>query len=145
MMAYLAMMSVRLIELRRVLKTTGSLFLHCDPTASHYLKATLDAIFSAVRFKNEIVWKRGTPRGHAFTRFASLHDVIFYYSRGETTTWNAAAAVVSYDIERLDEKTDSKYAQKDADGRRYQLTSLLNPNSDRPNLTYEFLGVRRVW
>ena len=145
MMAYIAMMSVRLLELRRVLKHTGSLYLHCDPTASHYIKQMLDGIFGATQFKNEIVWRRGTPRGHAFTRYASSHDVIFYYTKGDITTWNPENAVVAYDIDDLDEKTDEKYSLADADGRRYQLTSLLNPNSNRPNLTYEFLGVTRVW
>jgi len=145
MMAYLAMMAVRLIELHRVLKPTGSLYLHCDPTASHYLKLLMDGIFGASQFKNEIIWRRGTPRGHAFTRYASLHDVIFYYARGEVAIWNAESAVVKYDIEDLEVKTDEKYSLRDSDGRRYQLTSLLNPNPNRPNLTYEFLGVRRVW
>ena len=144
-MAYLAMMSVRLIELHRVLKDTGSIYLHCDPTASHYIKLILDGIFGASEFENEIIWRRGTPRGHAFTRYASSHDVIFYYAKGEVATWNAESAVVKYDLEDLDVKTDEKYSLRDTDGRRYQLTSLLNPNPNRPNLSYEFLGVRRVW
>src|SRR5680860_315925 len=62
MMAYLAMMAVRLIELHRVLKPTGSLYLHCDPTASHYLKILLDAIFGPVHYRNEIIWKRSNPK-----------------------------------------------------------------------------------
>jgi site-specific DNA-methyltransferase (adenine-specific) len=81
----------------------------------------------------------------AFTRYASSHDIIFYYAKGEVATWNAESAVVKYDIEDLDVKTDGKYSLRSTDGRRYQLTSLLNPNPNRPNLTYEFLGVRRVW
>ena len=89
----------------------------------------LDAVFGVVRFKNEIVWKRGTPRGHAFTRFASLHDLIFYYTKGDHTTWNADATLVKYDTDHLDEKTDEKYSLRDADGRRYQLTSLLKSES----------------
>jgi site-specific DNA-methyltransferase (adenine-specific) len=145
MMAYLAMMATRLLELHRVLKMTGSLYLHCDPTASHYLKQILDGVFGATQFKNEIIWRRGTPRGHAYTRYASSHDVILYYSKGSKPTWNAGSAVNKYNIAELDEKTDEKYHLEDNDGRRYQLTSLLNPNPDRPNLTYDFLGVRRVW
>lgn len=144
-MAYLAMMAPRLIELHRVLKPTGSLYLHCDPTASHYLKQMLDGIFGTHQFKNEIIWRRGTPRGHAYTRYASSHDVIFYYPKSDTPVWNLEDAVKKYDIDNLDDKTDQKYSLKDADGRRYQLTSLLNPNPDRPNLTYDFLGVHRVW
>src|SRR5438270_3503390 len=75
MMAYLTMMAVRLLELHRVLKETGSIYLHCDPTASHYLKILLDAIFGPTFFRNEIVWQRTTPKGHAFTRFPSTHDI----------------------------------------------------------------------
>ncbi len=89
MMAYLAMMAVRLIELRRVLKPTGSLYLHCDPSASHYLKILLDSIFGATNFKNEIVWKRSAPKGHAYSRFPTTHDVILSYDKGDISTWNA--------------------------------------------------------
>ena len=84
MMAYLAMMAPRLIELHRVLKETGSIYLHCDPTASHYLKILMDAVFAPHYFRNEIVWARATPRGHAFTRFASSHDILLFYSRART-------------------------------------------------------------
>src|SRR6202034_1615616 len=83
MMAYLTMLAVRLLELHRVLKPTGSLYLHCDPTASHYLKLLLDAVFSPTSFRNEIIWQRTPPRGHAFTRFPSTHDVILYYGRSD--------------------------------------------------------------
>ena len=89
MMAYLAMMAVRLVELRRILKQTGSLYLHCDPTASHYLKILLDAVFGKECFRNEISWRRSHPKGHAFTRFATSHDVIFYYARDvKRAVWN---------------------------------------------------------
>lgn len=82
MMAYLSMMAVRLLELNRVLKPTGSLYLHCDPTASHYLKLLMDAIFGVENFRNEIIWRRADPKGHAFTRFPSTHDIILYYGGG---------------------------------------------------------------
>jgi site-specific DNA-methyltransferase (adenine-specific) len=88
MMAYLTMMAVRLIELHRVLKPTGSLYLHCDPTASHYLKILLDAVFGKVNVKNEIIWKRTTPKGHALSRFASTHDVLLSYDKSEIAHWN---------------------------------------------------------
>ncbi len=145
LMAYLTMMAPRLVDLHRVLKTTGSLYLHCDPTASHYLKLVLDAVAGPTHFRNEIIWLRATPRGHAFTRFATSHDVILCFSKSEETTWNPDGAVHKYDLANLDDKTDQKYALRDPDGRRFQLTSLLNPNPDRPKLTYEFLGVTRVW
>src|SRR6202011_3964458 len=88
MMAYLAMMAPRLMQLHRVLKETGSIYLHCDPTASHYLKILMDAVFSPQNFKNEIIWRRADPKGHAFTRFPSTHDVILFYSKSESCTWN---------------------------------------------------------
>lgn len=84
--AYLAMMAIRLIELHRVLKPTGSLYLHCDPTASHYLKLILDSIFSIQCFRNEIVWKRTFAHG-ASKRYGPVHDVILFYSRGANLVW----------------------------------------------------------
>ena len=138
MMAYLVMMTPRLVELRRVLKPTGSLYLHCDPTASHYLKLLLDTIFGARNFRNEIIWRRSHPKGLAFTRFASNHDVILNYGRADSTTWNAMY------VPNL--RANEQYSLIEPEtGRRYQLTSLLNPNPNRPNLTYEFKGVTRVW
>jgi DNA modification methylase len=88
-MAYLAMMAVRLIELHRVLKPTGSLYLHCDPTASHYLKLLIDAVFNPTNFRNEIIWKRTSAHNSA-KRFGPVHDTIFFYSKSEKYTWNSA-------------------------------------------------------
>ena len=140
MMAYLAMMAVRLIELKRVLKDTGSLYLHCDPTASHYLKLLLDAIFDKLHFKNEIIWKRTTPKGYAYSRFPKSHDVLLAYDKGETATWNLL--FTSYD----EEYVKSHYSNiEPKTGRRFQLDNTLNPNPDRPNLTYEWNGHTRVW
>lgn len=140
MMAYLAMMTPRLVELRRVLKPTASLYLHCDPTASHYLKVILDGLFGSENFRNEIVWRRSHPKGHASTRFARNHDVILAYAKDRSkATWNPM--YLAHDPE----KAEKQYRSVDPDGRRYQLTSLLNPNQNRPNLTYEFLGVTKVW
>ena len=87
MMAYLVMMTARLIELHRVLKPTGSLYLHCDPTASHYLKIVLDTIFSGKNFKNEIIWsyKRYTASSNRFQR---LHDVVLFYGKNDETVFN---------------------------------------------------------
>ncbi len=143
MMAYLAMMAPRLVELRRVLKATGSLYLHCDPTASHYLKLLLDAVFGAQSFRNEIIWKRTTAKSLAFRNLPNNHDVLILYSRAEGFTWNPPFK--PYDLDNLDEKTAKKYCYKDPDGRRYTLGDLNNPNPDRPNLTYEFLGHKKVW
>lgn len=140
MMAYLVMMATRLVELQRVLKPTGSLYLHCDPTASHYLKIILDTIFGVENFGNEIVWQRTNTKGLAFTGFASNHDIIFRYTKSDQWIWNSQ--YTNYDPEYL-EKFYKYYEPKT--GRRYQLGDLVNPNPDRPNLTYEFLGIIRVW
>ncbi len=87
MMAYLAMMAPRLVELRRVLKSTGSIYLHCDPTASHYLKMLMDAVFGPQLFLSELIWKRTSAHASA-KRWGPVHDVILYYSKSGTYTWN---------------------------------------------------------
>jgi site-specific DNA-methyltransferase (adenine-specific) len=145
MMAYLAMMAVRLLELHRVLKPTGSLYLHCDPTASHYLKMLLDGIFGPVNFRNEIVWQRATGKSLMTKRLPSNHDVILAYQKSGEAEWNEVEAFTKYEAGKLDEKTSSKYSHIDERGNVYRLDSLINPNPNRPNLTYEFLGVTRVW
>lgn len=140
MMAYIAMMAIRLLELHRVMKPSSTLYLHCDPSASHYLKIVLDSIFGPTNFRNEIIWRRSHPKGHAFTRFARNHDVILSVAKdANRATWNPQ--YTPHDPAAL----AKQYTLKDTDGRFYQLTSLLNPNPDRPNLTYSFLGVRKVW
>jgi site-specific DNA-methyltransferase (adenine-specific) len=143
MMAYLTMMSSRLVELRRVLKSNGSLYLHCDPTASHYLKLLCDAILGKENFRNEIIWKRTTAKSLAFRNLPNNHDILLLYSKGENFLWNRPFK--PYDLANLEEKTEKKYCFKDSDGRRYTLGDLNNPNPDRPNLTYEFLGHKKVW
>ena len=145
MMAYLAMMAVRLIELHRVLKPTGSLYLHCDPTASHYLKMLLDAVFGVSGFSNEIIWQRSTGKSLMKRRFATNHDLILFVQKGSNATWNENAIFVPYEEDSLPDKTQKKYSHRDPNGRIYRLDSLINPNPNRPNLTYEFLGVKRVW
>ncbi|MDE2856887.1 MAG: DNA methyltransferase [Chloroflexota bacterium] len=145
MMAYLVMMAARLIQLQRVLKRTGSLYLHCDPTASHYLKILLDSIFGTENYRNEIVWQRAPSKGLASRRLPTNHDVILAYQKTQQAIWKADEMFVPYDMDDLDEKTLDQYSHIDEDGRRYSLTSLVNPNQDRPNLTYEFLGISRVW
>lgn len=139
LMAYLAMMTVRLLELHRVLKPTGSLYLHCDPAAGHYLKIILDAVFGRKAFLNEIIWQRTNAKGLAFTRFARNHDVIFSYHKSDKWTWNTN--YLAHDQSYV----DKFYRHSDPDGRKFGLDNLLNPNKNRPNLTYEFLGVSRVW
>jgi DNA modification methylase len=112
MLAYLAMMAPRLSELRRVLKPTGSLYLHCDPTASHYLKLLLDAVFAPTNFRNEIIWKRTTAHSSA-KKFGPVHDVLLYYGKSDQVRWNAPRT--DYEVEYL----DRYYKFDDGDGRLY--------------------------
>jgi site-specific DNA-methyltransferase (adenine-specific) len=88
MMAYLAMMAIRLIELHRVLKPAGSLYLHCDPTASHYLKILLDAVFGPRNFRSEIVWRRGASHNKLSKQFGPIHDTIFFYTKTNNAIFN---------------------------------------------------------
>ena len=140
MMAYLAMMAPRLLELKRVLKVTGSIYLHCDPTASHYLKMLMDAVFGPEQFRNEIIWRRADPKGHAFTRFPSTHDVILAFGETATAVWNTQYR--AYDDAYLRSHYSSIEAGTD---RRYTLSDCTNPNRNRPNLTYEWNGIVKVW
>lgn len=137
MMAYLAMMAVRLIELHRVLKPTGSLYLHCDPTASHYLRMLLDAIFGPLGFKNEITWKRIASHNNAATRFGDVSDKVFFYTKGKSYTFNRIFAAYSK------EYLQTKYRYVDEAGRRYRLDNLRNPGI-RPNLRYEYKVFSRI-
>ena len=139
MMAYLTMMAIRLLELRRVLKKTGTIYLHCDPTASHYLKILLDSVFGPTNYRNEISWKRSNPKSHSSKNFANCRDVIFRYTKTDSFIFNQTYG------EHNQVYIDKAYKYIDSDGRRYRLLPLLNPNDDRPNLTYEFLGIKRVW
>ena len=104
MLAYLAMMAPRLIELKRVLKPTGSLFLHCDPTAGHYLKLLLDSIFGPGSFRNEIAWCYWGPGSPGQRQFSRKHDLVFWYSAGPTWTFNADAVRIAHT-----EKTKANY------------------------------------
>lgn len=138
MMAYLVMMAARLVELHRVLKPTGSLYLHCDPTASHYLKIILDVIFQPNNFRNEIIWKRSNPKSNTSANLPNSTDIILRYSKTQKCKYFPPYG--DHDPEYI----EKAYHYQDSDG-RYRLLPLLNPNDDRPNLTYEFLGVKRVW
>lgn len=141
--AYIDYMRPRCVELARVLKPTGSFYFHCDWHANGYVRVMLDQIFGANLFHGEIVWRRTNSKGLAFRGFANNHDTIFCYTGSQRYTWNPS--VIPYDPGNLDEKTASKYCHRDANGRLYRLDNLINPNPNRPNLTYEFLGVKRVW
>ena len=133
LMAYLAMMAVRLVELHRVLRPTGSLYLHCDPTASHYLKLVMDAVFGAENFRNEITWKRTNTHNDSKT-WSRVSDILLFYSKGKVFTWNTPREPHSEAYKA------SKYRHDDDDGRGvYQLDNMVSPNP-RPNMMYEWLG-----
>lgn len=135
LMAYLVMMALRLVELHRVLKPTGSFYLHCDPTASHYLKIILDQVFGVENFRNEIYWKRKTGRAGPTNRFGTSCDILLWYSKSN-----------NYGFTPRYRKSNPEYIEKmfrytDENGRRYRIDNLASPNP-RPNLTYEYKGYK---
>lgn len=115
-LAYLTMMTIRLIELRRVLKKTGSIYLHCDPTASHYLKIVMDAIFGKQNFINEIIWYKNSG-GIGRTSFSKRHDVIFLYSKTKNYFYDGKAVG---ELREQNKGTFGGYFGKDSDGREYR-------------------------
>lgn len=117
MMAYLVMMAVRLVELHRVLKPAGSLYLHCDPTASHYLKVVLDAVFGPMNFRNEIVWKR-TGAHNSAKRYGPIHDVLLYYSKTNEHCWNQQ-------YQDQEAYIQERYTYIDEQGRKFYPVSLI--------------------
>jgi DNA modification methylase len=144
MLAYLTMMAPRLVDLRRVLSGTGSLYLHCDPTASHYLKLLLDAVFRPQNFRSEIVWKRSSA--HSDTKqgrqiHGHIHDIILFYTKSDTWTWNPV--FTSYDSDYV----ASKYSNVErGTGRRYHLGDLTGPGgAAKGNPSYEVMGVTKFW
>jgi DNA modification methylase len=143
MMAYLVMMAPRLLELHRVLKSNGSMYLHCDSTASHYLKIMLDAIFGAPNFRNEIIWKRS--HAHSDSKqgahhFGRITDTILFYGKSEVSTWNPQ--YLPYDKEYV----ERDYRRVDPDGRRYRIDNLQGPGgAEKGNPLYEVMGVTRYW
>lgn len=142
MMAYLANISIRLFEMRRVLKPTGSFYLHCDPTASHYIKILLDGIFGHENFRNEVIWKRTGAHGSS-KRWGPVHDTILFYSAGEQYTWNKVHQ--AYEPGYI----ESKYRVQDQRG-YFQDVSLTGPGtrkgeSGRPWRKFDPTGKDRHW
>ena len=131
MLAYIAMMAPRLQELHRVLKPTGSLYLHCDPTASHYLKLLLDAVFGVQRFQNEIVWKRTSAHNDP-KRFGRIGDRLLFYAKGKTKTFNPVMADLS-------PQQQARYKYQDERG-SFKAENLTAPHYS-PTRTVEWRGV----
>lgn len=137
--SYLTTMAIRIYYMHKILKPSGSFYLHCDPTMSHYLKIVCDIIFGERNFRNEISWLRSQPKSHNIINFSNARDVILRYTKSKSFVFNKI--YIKHDPEYI----RNFYKYKDEDGRVFRLGDLTNPNKDRPNLTYEFLGVTRVW
>ena len=141
MKSYLIMMAVRLLEMKRVLKKTGSIYLHCDPTASHYLKVIMDSIFGKNNFRSEITWKRttSTQKGsqHRSLRWGNNADMLLYYAASSSTSLRPERELTEPEILK-------KFKHVDENGQRYYNDSAhiwSTPNmGERPNLCYEWRG-----
>ena len=141
MMAYLTMMAPRLQELRRVLKPTGSLYLHCDPTASHYLKVLLDMVFGVENYRNEITWKRTSSHNTTTRKFGDITDTILFYTKSNNYLFIPPRQAHS------ESYLNQFYRFQELDGRRYRL-HLVERNQAlgvRPNLIYEYNGYTPKW
>ena len=139
MKSYLVMMAVRLLEMRRLLKPAGSVYLHCDPTASHYLKLVMDCVFGSGNFRSEIVWQRTSSRNDA-KGWGRVHDCILFYAKGPDARWNRTFS--SHDPEYV----RKFYRYQDEHG-KYRLHEIIRTASmgERPNLSYEYKGYRPQW
>ena len=144
MQSYLCMMAVRLLEMRRVLKDTGTIYLHCDPTAGHYLKMLMDSVFGAGNFRSDISWKRSSA--HSDTKqgrrqHGRIRDSLLFYSKGDSWTWNPI--YTEYDQDYVDQFY--RHIEPET-GRKYRLGDLTGPGgSSKGNPRYEVMGVTRYW
>ena len=149
MAGYLCMMAVRLLEMRRVLKSTGSIYLHCDPTAGPYLRLTMDAVFGAENFRSEITWKRTSS--HSDTKqgrkqHGRIRDLLLFYTKSGSWTWNPV--YTEYDPEYVDRfyRYEDPPKTKDGKKRRYRLGDITGPGGgEKGSPYYEVMGVKRYW
>jgi adenine specific DNA methylase Mod len=136
--SYLQWFYETVVLLHELLAANGSIYVHLDYHVAHYAKAILDEVFGPDHFRNEITWKRSNPKSHITVNFPTSTDAILYYTKSEKYTYSQIYE--DHDPEYV----AAAYKYRDEKG-RYRLLPLLNPNDDRPNLKYEFLGVTRVW
>jgi len=137
---YLQFMYERLLLLKELLSEDGSIFLHCDYRKVHHLRCLLEEIFGNENFRSQVGWQRSTPKGNMTRGFGAAYDTILYFTKSDNFVWNQLF------LEHSDGYVEKYYASvEDGTGRKYQLTSLLSPAAERPNLTYEFHGHTRVW
>jgi DNA modification methylase len=139
--AYLVSMTLRIAEIHRILKPTGSFYLHCDPTASHYLKLVLDAVFcpQSGNFQNEIIWQRTSSHNDS-KKWGAVHDVIFFYTKASKFTWNKVY------LPHSEKYVNDFYRHRDERG-VYRLDHIIRSQSmgKRPNLSYEYKGYTPEW
>ncbi len=140
LLSYLVSMTLRIAEIYRVLKPTGSFYFHCDPTASHYLKLVIDAVFCARRgeYQNEIIWKRTSAHSDSST-CGNSHDTLLFYTKSDEFTWNKQYQ--KYD----DTYVESHYRMKDKDGRLFRTDNLTAMGLSGGGYTYEWNGVTKLW
>jgi DNA modification methylase len=132
LLAYLIYMVQRLLYMKSILRPTGSIYLHCDPTASHYIKVMMDGIFGHDNFRNEIIWKRTSTHSDSKT-WSRVSDTILFYTSGKKFTWNTPREAHG------EEYIAAKYRHDDGDGKVYRLDNMTSPNP-RPNMMYEWRG-----
>ena len=135
--SYLSYMAARLLEMPRLLKPTGSIYLHCDPTMSHYLKLLMDAVFGRVQFQNHITWKRTTAHNDS-RRFGRVEDHILFYTMGYTWTWNQP-------FQPYDERYIARFSRTDPDGRKWSDYDLTAKGLSGGGYEYEYKGSRSLW
>ena len=138
MQSYLCMMAVRLLEMKRLLKPTGSIYLHCDSYASHYLKTLMDSAFGSAQFKNEVVWKRTSSHSDA-TRYGNVHDTLLFYAKSANPTWNRTFQ--NYEPGYV----DRYYRKQDDDGRRWMSGDISAAGLQGGGYEYDWKGVTRTW
>ena len=137
MQSYLCMMAIRLLEMRRVLKDSGSIYLHCDPTASHYLKLLMDSIYGGTNFQNEITWQR-TESHNTARRYGNITDTILFYTKGSDWVWNRVFHEQGGQVHS--EQQMKRYRHVDPDGRKYRLDDLTAPRPDSNSGKFEWRG-----
>ena len=135
MAGYLCMMAVRLLEMQRILKHSGAIYLHCDPTASHYLKLLMDTVFGPSNFKADITWRRTSSHNDVRRNYGALGDNLFFYTKSTNFIFNTQYMPYS------EEHMEKFYSHIDKDGRKYSTDNLRSP-APRPNLTYEYKGYK---
>ena len=139
LLAYLVMLAPRLVELRRVLKPAGSIYLHCDPNASHYIKLLMDVVFGAVNFRNEITWQR-TESHNTAQRYGNIADTLLFYSKADNPVWNGGVHDYSDAESHYSPEQLARFRHTDDNGRRYRLENLTAPRPDSDSGKFEWRG-----